>query len=270
MSPFPETLLESELFGYERGAFTGAVSRRLGKIEQAAGGTVFLDEVGDMPLAIQAKILRLLQDRSIERLGGGQTIPVDVRIIAATNRDLEAAIAEERFRSDLFYRLSVVPILLPPLRERRDDVPLLCAYLMERLTRDLGVRNPGIDAAACDLLAAYDWPGNVRELANTIEQLLIFSRGQRIGAEEVGEVLAPADGGVGHSFDEAEQAIRSWVRRSVAYERPDLLSTVVDQATRQTLVEVLELTGGNRTRAARLLGISRPTLLNKMDKLGLR
>jgi DNA-binding NtrC family response regulator len=264
----PETLLESELFGYERGAFTGAVNRKIGRIEQAAGGTIFLDEIGDMPLSIQAKILRLLQDRSIERLGGQESIDVDVRILAATNRDLEEAIAEERFRSDLFYRLSVVPIVLPPLRERRDDVPLLCAYFMARITRSLGVRNPGIDTDACEVLAAHDWPGNVRELANAIEQLLIFSRGQRIGPREVGEVLAPP--GTGPGFDEAEQVVRSWVRLSVALGRPKLLSGILDEVTRSTLSEVLKLTGGNRTRAARLLGISRPTLLARMLKLGLR
>jgi len=266
----PESLLESELFGYERGAFTGAVSRRMGKIEQAAGGTILLDEVGDMPQSIQAKILRLLQDRSIERLGGQQTIPVDVRILAATHLDLEAAIAKDHFRSDLFYRLNVVPINLPPLRERRDDIALLCSYFMDRITRGLGVRNPGMDIEGQELMAAHDWPGNVRELANAIEQLLIFSRGRRLGVAEVTELLMPPGDGVGHSFDEVESAVRGWVRRSVAFPRPALLTTVVDQVTRQALVEVLELTTGNRTRAAQLLGISRPTLLAKMKKLGLR
>ena len=266
----PETLLESELFGYERGAFTGAVSRRIGRIEQAAGGTVLLDEIGDMPLSIQAKILRLLQDRSFERLGGQESIGIDVRILAATNRDLEEAIKEGRFRSDLFYRLSVVPIVLPPLRDRADDVPLLCSYFMSRLTRGLGVRNPGIDAEACELLAAHEWPGNVRELANAIEQLLIFSRGGPIGRKEVESMLMPPAGGESKSFSEAEQLVRSWVRRSVALDRSDLLATILDEVARFTVAEALDLTDGNRTRAARLLGISRPTLLARMEKLGLR
>lgn len=266
----PETLLESELFGHEKGAFTGAVSRRLGKIERASGGTVFLDEIGDMPLAIQAKILRLLQDRSIERLGGQESVPVDVRILAATNRDLEEAISEGRFRSDLFYRLNVVPVVLPPLRERRNDVPLLCSYFCRRITGELGIHNPGIDQDACQMLATHDWPGNVRELGNAIEQLLILGHGRRIGVENVREFLEAGKGGIGHSFDDVERAVRGWVRQSVAFDRPDLLSAVVENVTRDTLAEVLNLTGGNRTRAAEILGITRPTLLAKMKKLGLR
>ena len=176
----PETLLESELFGYEKGAFTGAVNRRVGKIEQAHGGTVFLDEIGDMPFSIQAKILRLLQERSIERLGGREPIPVDVRIIAATNRDLEAALAQGRFREDLYYRLKVVTLWLPPLKERTQDITLLAEYFLARFAREMDMGNPGTTAEAKMLLQNYQWPGNVRELSNAMQKALIFSRGYPI------------------------------------------------------------------------------------------
>ena len=200
----PETLLESELFGYEKGAFTGAVNRRVGKFEQAHGGTVFLDEIGDMPFSIQAKILRLLQERSIERLGGREPIPVDVRIIAATNRDLEAALAQGRFREDLYYRLKVVTLWLPPLKERAQDITLLAEYFLARFAKEMDMGNPGTTAEAKLLLQNYQWPGNVRELANAMQKALIFSRGYPIHPEDVsraigGESLAkeagrPADG----------------------------------------------------------------------------
>ncbi len=186
----PENLLESELFGYEKGAFTGAAHRRVGKIEQAHGGTVFLDEIGDMPFSIQAKILRLLQEKSIERLGGRQTIPVDVRIIAATNRDLEAALEQGRFREDLYYRLKVVTISLPPLRERREDIPLLTDYFLSRYASELDMNNPGITRAAVATFEDNQWPGNVRELANTIQKALIFSRGAPIQAEDIIQALS--------------------------------------------------------------------------------
>jgi len=265
----PETLLESELFGFERGAFTGAIQRRIGKVEQADGGTLFLDEIGDVPLPIQAKLLRLLQDRSIERIGGREPIPVDVRILAATNRDLESAIASERFRSDLYYRLNVVPIHLPPLRERLDDVPLLCEYLIERFALGLGVRNPGVTPEACDVLRGHDWPGNVRELANTMEQCLIFSRGRRIGEAEVKRVLIGAVQSDHSWFDDFDEELSRYVRNALADGRTDLLREIQDRVTRDVLQQVLQHTSGNRSRAALLLGISRPTLLAKMRKYGL-
>ena len=265
----PETLLESELFGFERGAFTGAIQRRIGKVEQADGGTLFLDEIGDVPLPIQAKLLRLLQDRSIERIGGREPIPVDVRILAATNRDLESAIASERFRSDLYYRLNVVPIHLPPLRERLDDVPLLCEYLIERFALGLGVRNPGVTPEACDVLRGHDWPGNVRELANIMEQCLIFSRGRRIGEAEVKRVLIGAVQSDHSWFDDFDEELSRYVRNALADGRTDLLREIQDRVTRDVLQQVLQHTSGNRSRAALLLGISRPTLLAKMRKYGL-
>ncbi len=266
----PETLLESELFGYEKGAFTGAVNRRVGKIEQAHGGTVFLDEIGDMPMSIQAKILRLLQEKSIERLGGREPIEVDVRILAATNRNLEAALEEGRFREDLYYRLNVVTLNLPPLRERPDDVPLLADYFLNRFARHMGMINPGITSEARNLLAAYTWPGNVRELANAVEKCLIFSRGRPIGPEDVSAQVIGPGGRVGETPEPPDEVIRKWVSRALAAAGPNLFSELSDHLARLIISEALMMTGGNRTRAAEILGLSRPTLLAKMDKLNLR
>ncbi len=265
----PESLLESELFGYEKGAFTGANSRRIGKIEQADGGTIFLDEIGDMPLAIQAKMLRLLQERSVERIGGRTPLPVDVRILAATNRDLAQAVSQGRFREDLFYRLNVVPIHLPPLRERSEDVPVLADYFLARVTRELGVRNPGITPEAYELLTAHPWPGNVRELANAMEKCLIFGRGHPVGAEEVGSLALNQDSGPGGLNPELDEAIRAWARQGIASGRSKLLAEMLDRVEELIVSEALENTGGNRTRAARLLGISRPSLLTRIKKYGI-
>ena len=181
----PETLLESELFGYEKGTFTGAVHKRVGKIEQARGGTVFLDEIGDMPLSIQSKFLRLLQENSIERLGGKEPIDVDVRVIAATNRNLEAAVAEGTFREDLYYRLRVVTLTMPPLRERKEDIDALVDYLLARLSAEMSLTNPGITAEALQKIKQYDWPGNIRELSNSLKKALIFNRGAPLLPEDI-------------------------------------------------------------------------------------
>jgi len=267
----PETLLESELFGYEKGAFTGAVNRRVGKFEQAHGGTVFLDEIGDMPFSIQAKILRLLQERSIERLGGREPIPVDVRIIAATNRDLEGALAQGRFREDLYYRLKVVTLWLPPLKERAQDITLLAEYFLARFAKEMGMGNPGTTAEAKMLLQNYQWPGNVRELANAMQKALIFSRGYPIHPEDVsraigGESLAKEAG-----EQQTDEIVRQWVRQTLAAgEGKDVFEVCMDHFASLIISEALDLTGGNRSRAAKLLGISRPTLLSKIDKYRLR
>ena len=268
----PETLLESELFGYEKGAFTGAINRRVGKVEQAGGGTLFLDEIGDMPLSIQAKILRLLQEKMIDRLGGRQHIPVDVRIIAATNRDLESAVAEGRFREDLYYRLKVVMLTLPPLRDRREDIRALADYFLARFSRELGMENPGLAREAQSMLERHTWPGNVRELSNALHKALIFNRGGPIGEEDVlaavgqdGEIGLPAS-----SPEAEEEHIRAFVHRSMnGPPRSDLYESLVDTMGRMVVQEALEATDGNRTRAAKLLGISRPTLLAKIEKYGL-
>jgi len=266
----PETLLESELFGYEKGAFTGAVARRIGRIEQADGGTVFLDEIGDMPLSIQAKILRLLQEKSIERLGGREPIPVNVRIIAATNRDLEAGLAEGNFREDLYYRLKVVTLWLPPLRERLEDVSRLADYFLERHARAMDMENPGMTDEARAMLKKYHWPGNVRELSNTIQKALIFSRGYPIRPEDLsqifkGETTAPDEG------PPADFSIRRWARQALLNEpRPEKFDLLMDQAASAIISEALELTQGNRSRAAKILGLSRPTLQSKIEKYGIR
>ncbi len=263
----PETLLESELFGYEKGAFTGAITRRMGKIEQAHGGTVFLDEIGDMPFDIQAKILRLLQEKSIERLGGRGTIPVDVRIIAATNRDLEAALAEGRFREDLYYRLKVVSLWLPPLRERVSDIPLLTDYFLSRFSAEMNVTNPGITDEARYLLSNYPWPGNVRELANALQKALIFSRGCPLCPEDVSRAIRGEGTGSGAEDSTTTEAIRQWIRKVLATQPGEnVFDSLMDRFAELLITEALNLTSGNRTRAARLLGLSRPTLQSRIEK----
>jgi DNA-binding NtrC family response regulator len=289
----PDTLLEAELFGYEKGAFTGASARRVGKIEQGMRGTVFLDEIGDMPMNVQAKILRLLQEKQVERLGGRELIPVDVRILAATNRDLETAVAEGRFREDLYYRLKVVTISLPPLRTREGDVPLLARHFLSRLAREMDMQSPGLTPEAQDLLSAHPWPGNVRELANALQKALIFSRGAPIGAEEMRQAIGRSHGkgdgqggfaadhnrqeqtamgaGSGAPFSPPDDPLRAFIRRALLDQAGDAaFEHVLDAVARGTIAEALEITGGNRTRAAKLLGLSRPTLIAKIEKYGLK
>jgi len=267
----PETLLESELFGYEKGAFTGAVSRRLGKIQQANGGTIFLDEIGDMPLSIQAKILRLLQEKSIERLGGREPIPVDVRIIAATNRDLEAALAAGRFREDLYYRLKVVTLWLPPLRERLEDIELLADYFLARLSTDMNMDNPGITPEAKAVLHSYPWSGNVRELANNLQKALIFCRGVPLGPNDISKAIHGASESRSADEDSATEAIRRWFKQRLASGYGErLFDSLMDDTASILISEALSLTGGNRSRAAKLLGLSRPTLQAKIEKYRLK
>jgi len=267
----PETLLESELFGYEKGAFTGAISRRVGRIEQANGGTVFLDEIGDMPFSIQAKILRLLQERSIERLGGREPIPVDVRILAATNRDLEASLVEGKFREDLYYRLNVVTIWLPPLRERSGDIPMLADYFLARFSREMEVDNPGITDNAKALLNDQPWQGNVRELANALQKGLIFSRGCPIRKEDMMRAIADTAPAKVSDAEAPDKALRQWLRKALASgDVENLFDACMDRFACLLITEALNMTGGNRSQAARLLGLSRPTLLAKVEKYRLR
>ena len=263
----PESLLESELFGYEKGAFTGAAHRRIGKIEQANGGTVFLDEIGDMPMNLQAKILRLLQEKSVERLGGRQTIPVDVRIIAATNRNLESALSQGRFREDLYYRLKVITIWLPPLGERAGDIPLLTQYFLARFAAELGIQNPGISDEALLLLKSGSWPGNIRELANTIQKMLIFNRGAPISLEDIAFACGEKNTVPDPRIESMEDEIRRWVREA-AKQSPggNLFEACMDRFAGIVINEALNITGGNRSQAAKLLGLSRPTLHAKIDK----
>ncbi len=267
----PETLLESELFGYEKGAFTGAVSRRVGKIQQANGGTIFLDEIGDMPLSIQAKILRLLQEKSIERLGGREPIPVDVRIVAATNRDLEAAIAEGSFREDLYFRLKVVTIWLPPLRERSEDIEPLADYFLARLSADMKMDNPGMTSEAKSVLQSYSWSGNVRELANTLQKALIFNRGVPLGAEDLSKAIHGGPEIKSVDKDSITETIRQWFKQRIASSHEEnLFDSLIDDTASIVISEALNLTGGNRSRAAKLLGLSRPTLQAKIEKYRLK
>jgi nitrogen regulation protein NR(I) len=267
----PENLLESELFGYEKGAFTGAFHRRVGKIEQASGGTVFLDEIGDMPSRIQAKILRLLQEKSIERLGGRDTIPVDVRIIAATNRNLEKALSEGHFREDLYYRLKVVTISLPPLRERSGDIPLLAEYFLARSASDLGMNNPGLTKEAISTLNDHSWPGNVREMGNTLQKALIFNRGAPVRPKDIAQAISGIEVDADKESETTEKALNKWIHAALTNEGTDnLFESCVDRFSATLISEALNLTGGNRSRAAKLLGLSRPTLHSKIEKFGLK
>jgi transcriptional regulator with PAS, ATPase and Fis domain len=267
----PETLLESELFGYEKGAFTGATHRRVGKIEQANRGTIFLDEIGDMPFTIQAKILRLLQEKSIERLGGRETIPVDVRIIAATNRDLEVALASGRFREDLYYRLKVVTITLPPLRDRIEDIPILADYFLALFARDGGSKNPGITREAKAIVSSYPWPGNIRELANTLQKVLIFNRGTPISSEDVINTLSGKPTDKKKPGQRDDRILREWARQTLTTpSEGHLFDTCMDRFAAIIIAEALNMTAGNRSQAAKLLGLSRPTLHAKIDKYHLK
>ena len=266
----PETLLESELFGYEKGAFTGAIHRHIGKIEQADGGTILLDEIGDMPFSLQAKMLRLLQEKSIERLGGRESIPVDVRIIAATNRDLEKAISEGRFREDIYYRLKVVTIWLPPLSERLDDIPLLTRYFLSRHSAETGMANPGISDNAIKLLMSLPWAGNVREFSNIIQKALIFNRGMPIKSDDIKQAVT--EGGVRNTIEESNihQGVKQWVRRELAGSGEKVFDSCLNRFAGIVISEALTIAGGNRSRAAKLLGLSRPTLNSKIDKYQLK
>ncbi|MBU2621420.1 MAG: sigma-54 dependent transcriptional regulator, partial [Proteobacteria bacterium] len=267
----PETLLESELFGYEKGAFTGATHRRVGKFEQAHGGTVFLDEIGDMPLNLQAKILRLLQEKNIERLGGSENISADVRIIAATNRDLESAIMEGRFREDLYYRLKVVTIWLPPLRERESDIPALTDYLLSKFSDENGIKNPGITEEAKAIFSKHSWPGNVRELANTIQKALIFNRGAPISSDDIAKAISEELHENNSNPERGNQALLQWVRKELTTRTDgNLFDSCIDNIASILISEALNICEGNRSKAAKLLGLSRPTLHSKIEKYRLK
>ncbi|MCX8156782.1 MAG: sigma-54 dependent transcriptional regulator [Verrucomicrobiae bacterium] len=264
----PETLLESELFGHERGAFTGAEARRIGRFEQANGGTIFLDEIGDMTPGTQVKLLRVLQEKAIQRLGGRETIPVDVRVIAATNRDLEAAMRERLFREDLFYRLSVVVISLPPLRERREDIPVLVGYFLRRLGPELGCPEPLIQPEALDFLQAQPWPGNVRELENVIRKALLLASGYPISLDHVRAVTVgrPLGETKDPTLRELSMELLTAAQRG---ELTDAYERLITAAEKELLGQAIKLAQGNQAKAARWLGISRLTLREKLTQFGL-
>jgi two-component system nitrogen regulation response regulator GlnG len=264
----PEQLLESELFGHEKGAFTGADRRRIGKFEQVSGGTLFLDEIGDMPLALQAKMLRLLQEQSFERVGGNETVRTDVRLIAATHRDLTAWSAEGKFRPDLYYRLGVFTIHLPALRERGDDLPLLVRHYLRRFSKELGREVQEVAPEALERLRNYPWPGNIRELQSVLKQALLRASGAVLLPVFLPE-LSGSPGEPGPAPPGADVGLEAFIRRRLVPDASDLYAETHRQADRVLLPRVLEYTGGNQHQAARLLGIARQTLRTKLRDLGL-
>jgi nitrogen regulation protein NR(I) len=267
----PEALLESELVGHEKGAFTGADRKRIGKFEQCNGGTLFLDEIGDMPLATQAKILRVLQDRSFERVGGNETVRTDVRLIAATHRDLKAWSEEGKFRPDLYYRLSVFTIPLPALRERGDDLPMLIQHYLRRFSRDLGREVREIAPEALEVLRRYSWPGNIRELQGVLKQALLQATGTVLLPaflpESVGVPSEPAVGQVPRT--EADFSFEAFILRRLAEGSTALSAEAHQLLDRLLLRSALRHTRGNQVQAARMLGISRQTLRAKSREFGL-
>jgi two-component system nitrogen regulation response regulator GlnG len=267
----PENLLESELFGHEKGAFTGADRRRIGKFEQVSGGTIFLDEVGDMPLALQAKILRVLQEQAFERVGGNETVRTDVRLIAATHRDLKAWSDEGRFRPDLYYRLGVFTIHLPPLRERGEDLPMLVQHFLRRFSRELGREVRDVSPEALERLRNYSWPGNVRELQSVLKQALLQARGTTLLPTFLpalpGEASEPVTASPAAAGD---PNLEAFIRLRLASGEGDLYSETHRQVDRLLLTQVLVDTGGNQLQAARRLGISRDTLRRRLIELKLR
>jgi DNA-binding NtrC family response regulator len=260
----PPDLLESELFGYERGAFTGAVTSKPGRFELADGGTLFLDEIGEIPISMQVKLLRALQEQEFERVGGIKTITVDIRLVAATNRDLKASIASGGFREELYYRLNVVHVQLPHLRDRPSDIPLLLEHFVQKFNSKLGRSVTGFDDDAMKLLLRYGWPGNIRELENVVERCLIFAEDGQIGAVHLPAELRESDGeveaGLGDDVDATpgETGLKEAVRKATL------------KLEREFIGRALEQTGGNVTHTARLLKISRKSLQNKMKDLGFR
>jgi len=271
----PKELLESELFGHEKGAFTGATERKPGKFEQANGGTVFLDEIGDMPLDLQAKILRVLQEREITRTGGSQNIQVDVRIVAATNQELLQLVQQRLFREDLYYRLNVVPINLLPLRERREDIPLLVEHFLQKTCAELDIPMKKVEPSALDRLIAYAWPGNVRELENVIKRAVILSSDPLLVLDDFPVLTAGSGGGSAEVGDELslEALVDRKLRISFAnvdkMESGDVYTMVIEQVERPLIAFLLEKTRWNQVRAASILGINRNTLRKKITDLGI-
>ncbi|MEX2270063.1 MAG: sigma-54 dependent transcriptional regulator [Vicinamibacterales bacterium] len=257
----PENLLESELFGYEKGAFTGAAGRKLGKFELAHTGTLFLDEIGDLPLGLQAKLLRALEERRFERLGGTASVHIDVRLVAATNRGLKAAVAARRFREDLYFRLSVFPITIPPLRERREDIPMLARFFVERVCRDLKKPTPSISPAALEALERYHWPGNVRELQNCLERAVILSdedalqpRHLNLTFQSASHEPAPGD---------------PWDHIDLSGTLQEAARRVVAEVERRKLESALRESAGQRPKAAEMLGLTPKMLSFKLREYGL-
>ena len=276
----PEQLLESELFGHERGAFTGATLQRVGKFEQCNGGTLFLDEIGDMTPATQTKILRVLQSGTFERVGGNTPLRVDVRIIAATNKPLEEAVAARQFREDLFYRLNVVRIHIPPLRERREDVRLLVNYFLKKFARDEETAPKSISTGVVKALEAYHWPGNVRELENVVRRALVVAKGDAIllsdlpteivGQNSAASASAPISSAPGTVGDAGATDVVSLTRKLFQWARKDPKLKLIPAVERELVLQALKETSGNQVQAAKLLGITRATLRKRIEKFGIQ
>ncbi len=269
-SAIPRELLESELFGHERGAFTGATEQRPGKFEIAQGGTLLLDEVGDMPLELQAKLLRVLQEREVTRLGGREVIKVDCRIIAATNQPLERAVKQQRFREDLYFRLKVVPFFVPPLRERRGDIQELVSFFLQKINSEMGTSITGLSTEARDLLVRHDWPGNVRELENTLVRAAVLAAGPTLMPRDLAlatqEPPPPMYGDM--SLEEIVRLkLREYFRQTGDVEPSDLYSLIIERIERPLIELTLERTNGNQLQAAAILGINRNTLRKKIATL---
>jgi len=264
----PDTLLESELFGHEKGAFTGAISRRIGKLEQCQGGTVFLDEIGDMSLPTQAKLLRILQERSFERLGGMETIKVDVRFIVATNKDLEAEITNGQFREDLYYRLNVVSITVPPLRDRKEDIPELVSYFLKRFNQELRKRVGGISSGAMKTILSYGWPGNVRQLENVLKRAMVLCQGEWILEDQLVLEKSWDKGGSEEPLgkkpveDLLDILFAEISKSTVSSGELDMISII----EKGMILRALQKMRGNQVQAAQLLGMNRSTLRGKMEK----
>jgi nitrogen regulation protein NR(I) len=265
----PETLLESELFGHEQGAFTGATAQRIGKFEQANGGTIFLDEIGDVAPTVQAKILRVLQERTFQRVGGNATIRVDVRVIAATNHDLEKAIGQGTFREDLYHRLNVVTLYLPALRDRRADIPAITAHFLERYAEEAKVEIPALSEGAMRRIREHSWPGNVRELQNCIQRAMIFTRGHAIQESDIDRALAPPGNSLSTSSLDVKliEVIDAYL---LAHRGHCTHADFLERVDRLLVVQALARTSGNQSEAAKLIGIPRPTLHAKLQKYGIQ
>jgi nitrogen regulation protein NR(I) len=268
----PDTLLESELFGHEKGSFTGATSRRIGKLEQCQGGTIFLDEIGDMSLSTQAKLLRVLQEKNFERLGGTETIKVDIRLIVATNKDLEEAIGNGKFREDLYYRLNVVSIMIPPLKERKEDIPGLVSYFLKKFNRELKKAIVGITPSAMAKIASYGWPGNVRQLENVLKRAMVLCQGEWILEDQLlfekgwERREAQEESSKKNVEDLLDALFEEFSTASVTPQDLDMISSL----ERGLILRALQKTRGNQLKAAALLGINRSTLRGKMERYNIK
>jgi two-component system nitrogen regulation response regulator GlnG len=269
-SAVPRDLLESELFGHERGAFTGATEQRPGMFEVATAGTLFLDEVGDMPLELQAKLLRVLQEKELTRIGGREVIKIDCRIIAATNQDLERGVQQGRFREDLYFRLKVVPITVPPLRQRRGDIPELVSYFIDKINREMGTHISGVSPEARALLNNHPWPGNVRELENTLVRAAVLAPGPTLMPQDVALAKRESNATVYDDMsleDIVRLKLKEYFRQTRDVEPRDLYSLIIERVERPLIELTLERTHGNPLKAAAILGINRNTLHKKITQL---